>query len=555
MNKYQELANLIFPNITETVEDLEKRYPKRDLPEGAMVTRFAPSPTGFLHTGSLFAAMNSRKFAKQSGGVFYTRLEDTDQKREIEGSGTSLIEQLSVFGVTPDEGYLGDNLEKGAYGPYVQSKRADIYKVVIKYMLENNLAYPCFCSPDELSSMRKEQEANKENFGYYGKYAKCSNLSPELAIERIKNGDPYIIRFRSKGDYHNKIVINDAIRGRIEMAQNDQHIVIFKSDGLPTYHFAHLVDDHFMRTTHVTRGEEWMPSVPVHVELFETMNWQHPVYAHLPVIMKLDNGNRRKLSKRKDMEAAVSFFLEQGYPIEGFMEYLYTIANSNYEAWRDEHPDADKDEFMFSFEKMSLDGALFDLAKVQNLCKERLGHMNTVTFAKNAYEWAKKYDLELASIIERDYDYFSSIVGIEREKENPRKDYEKFMDIKNLILFFYDDYYQKLADEAIIFPEHLQKEDIKEVLIKYTEKLNLELSEEDWFAIMKEVAVECGFASNAKEWKKNKEAFKGHVGDVANILRIIVTLRTQSPNLYYVMKIIGKERVQNRLMNIANKIA
>ena len=297
MNKYQELANLIFPNITETVEDLEKRYPKRDLPEGAMVTRFAPSPTGFLHTGSLFAAMNSRKFAKQSGGVFYTRLEDTDQKREIEGSGTSLIEQLSVFGVTPDEGYLGDDLEKGAYGPYVQSKRADIYKVVIKYMLENNLAYPCFCSPDELSSMRKEQDANKENFGYYGKYAKCSTLSPEVAIEKIKNGDPYIIRFRSKGDYHNKIVINDAIRGRIEMAQNDQHIVIFKSDGLPTYHFAHLVDDHFMRTTHVTRGEEWMPSVPVHVELFETMNWQHPVYAHLPVIMKLDNGNRRKLSK------------------------------------------------------------------------------------------------------------------------------------------------------------------------------------------------------------------------------------------------------------------
>lgn len=549
MNKYEELANLIFPDITETIEDLEKRYPKRDLPEGAMVTRFAPSPTGFLHTGSLFAAMNSRKFAHQSKGVFFTRLEDTDQKREIAGSGASLIEQLGVFGVSPDEGYFGDDLEVGNYGPYVQSKRANIYKVVIKYMIANNLAYPCFCYPEDLAKMRKQQEENKENFGYYGSYAKCSTLTPEEAIKRIVNDEPYIIRFRSKGDYHNKIVINDAIRGRIEMAQNDQHIVILKSDGLPTYHFAHLVDDHFMRTTHVTRGEEWMPSVPVHVELFETMNWQIPTYAHLPVIMKLDNGNRRKLSKRKDIEAAVSFFLEQGYPVEGFMEYLYTIANSNYEAWRDEHPDADKDEFIFSFDKMSLDGALFDLAKVQNLCKECLGHMNTKTFASSAYEWSKKYDLELKELIERDYDYFSSIVGIEREKENPRKDYEKYMDIKNLILFFYDDHYENLVKEALVFPEHLKKEDIKEVLVKYANIFDLSLSEEDWFAQMKQVAVECGFAANAKEYKKNKEAFKGHVGDVASILRLVVTLRMQSPNLYFVMQIIGKERVQKRLLD------
>ena len=552
MTVYKQLADLIFPDINETIEDLEKRYPARDLPEGAMVTRFAPSPTGFLHTGSLFASMTSRKFAKQSGGVFYIRLEDTDQKREVEGSGDSLISQLQTFGVTPDEGYLGTNKESGNYGPYVQSQRADIYKVVIKYMLENNMAYPCFCTPEELSKMRETQNANKENFGYYAQYAKCSTLTPEEQIARIKNGENFVIRFRSQGDYHNKVAIDDAIRGHIEMAENDQHIVIYKSDGLPTYHFAHLVDDHFMHTTHVTRGEEWMPSLPIHIELFNSMNWQAPTYAHLPVIMKLDNGNRRKLSKRKDLEAAVSFFLEQGYPIEGFMEYLYTIANSNYEAWRDENPTADKDEFKFTFEKMSLDGALFDLAKVQNLCKEKLGHMNTKEFSEAATNWAKEYSPELLSLIEKDPAYFSQIVGIEREKENPRKDYEKFSDILPLIKFFYNEYYDEMVKD-LVFPENLSTDTIKKVLKAYVEVFDLELSEEDWFANMKEVAVGQGFAANAKEYKKNKEAFLGHVGDVAAILRLTVSLRAQSPNLYIVMKILGKEEVTRRINYILNK--
>lgn len=552
MTLYKQLADLIFPDITETIEDLEKRYPARDLPEGAMVTRFAPSPTGFLHTGSLFASMTSRKFAKQSGGVFYIRLEDTDQKREVEGSGDSLISQLQTFGVTPDEGYLGTNKESGNYGPYVQSQRADIYKVVIKYMLENNMAYPCFCTTEELSKMREAQNANKENFGYYAQYAKCSTLTPAEQIERIKNGESFVIRFRSLGDYHNKVAIDDAIRGYIEMAENDQHIVIYKSDGLPTYHFAHLVDDHFMRTTHVTRGEEWMPSLPIHIELFNSMKWTAPTYAHLPVIMKLDNGNRRKLSKRKDLEAAVSFFLEQGYPIEGFMEYLYTIANSNYEAWRDENPTLDKDEFKFTFEKMSLDGALFDLAKVQNLCKEKLGHMNTKEFSEAATLWAKEYSPELLALIEKDPVYFSQIVGIEREKENPRKDYEKFSDILPLIKFFYNEYYDEMVKD-LVFPENLSEETIKKVLKAYVEVFDLELSEEDWFAAMKEVAVNQGFAANAKEYKKNKEAFLGHVGDVAAILRLTVSLRAQSPNLYIVMKILGKEEVTRRINNILNK--
>ena len=548
MNNYEKLANLIFPDITETIEDLEKRYPARDLPEGAKVTRFAPSPTGFLHTGSLFASMISRKMAKDSNGVFYTRLEDTDQKREVAGSGDSLIDQLNKFGVTPDEGYLGTDKEKGNYGPYVQSLRANIYKVVIKYMLSNNMAYPCFCSPEELSEMRKVQEAKKENFGYYAEYAKCSKLSVEEAIERIEKGENFVIRFRSQGDYHNKVAIDDAIRGHIEMAENDQHLVIYKSDGLPTYHFAHLVDDHFMRTTHVTRGEEWMPSLPMHIELFNSMNWQAPTYAHLPVIMKLDNGNRRKLSKRKDLEAAVSFFLEQGYPIEGFMEYLYTIANSNYEAWRIENPDLDKDEFKFSFDKMSLDGALFDLAKVQFLCKEKLGRMNTETFFNESRQWASVYSPELFELIEKNPGFYKQIVSIEREKENPRKDYEKYSDILPLIKFFYNNYYNELVKELIV-PENYTQENINEVLTKYVESFDLSLSEEDWFNHMKEVAVECGYATNRKDYKKNPEAYKGQVSDVAAILRLVVTLRLQSPNLYFVMQILGKEEVTRRIKN------
>ena len=554
MNKYIELANLIFPDITETKEDLEARYPKRDLPAGAMVTRFAPSPTGFLHTGSLFAATISHKLANQSQGVFYIRLEDTDQKREIEGSGKSLVDQLIKFGVVPNEGYFGDDLEKGNYGPYVQSARANLYKVIIKYMITQNMVYPCFCSAESLTKMREEQSAKKENFGYYGKYAKCSFLSVEEQIERINSGEPYVLRFRSKGHYENKIVVNDAIRGRIEIAQNDQHIVVLKSDGLPTYHFAHLVDDHFMRTTHVTRGEEWLPSLPIHVELFESMGWEKPTYAHLPVIMKLDNGNRRKLSKRKDMEAAVSYFLELGYPKDGFMDYLYTIANSNFEAWRDEHKDASRDEFTMTFEKMSLDGALFDLAKIQNLCKEKLGHMTTKEITEASTIWAQEYDQELYALINRDPKYYSQILSIEREKENPRKDYEKFSDIKPLILFFFDDYYKQMVDDALVYPEHLNKEDIKLVLETYKESYVEGLSEEDWFTSMKEVAVKCGFASTPKEFKKNKEAFKGHVGDVAAILRLVVTLRLQSPNLYFVMNIIGKERVLERITYAISKL-
>ncbi len=547
MANYNDLANLIFPNITESVEDLEKRYPKRNLPEGAMVTRFAPSPTGFLHTGSLFTSLVSSRYAKQSGGVFYIRLEDTDTKREIAGSGESLIEQLAVFDVIPDEGYISDTKEIGNYGPYKQSQRAHLYNTCIKELIRRGRAYPCFCSAEELAELRAIQEANKEIPGYYGKYAKYRDFPVDKAMEKILNGDPYIIRFKSMGNHENKVFFHDEIKGDLELTENDQDIVILKSDGLPTYHFAHLVDDHFMRTTHITRGEEWLSSLPIHLELFDTMGFERPKYAHLPVIMKVENGNRRKLSKRKDEEAAVSYFLEQGYPKYGFIEYLLTIANSNYEAWREENLDKDFYDFKLQFEKMSLDGALFDLAKVANISKERMAYKKAVDLKEEVKTWAKTYDKAFYDKIVSDENFFVSILNIEREKEKPRKDYAKYSDIYPIISFFYDDVYNEIDKTALPWNEVMNKEDIKAVLEDYCDNMNLELSEEEWFNSIKELAVRHGFADNVKVWKKNKEAYKGHVGDVSEFLRIALSGKKNSPNLYCVLQILGKEKSIERI--------
>ena len=547
MANYQDLANLIFPEITDTVEDLERRYPSRNLPEGAMVTRFAPSPTGFLHTGSLFTSLVSNRFAKQSGGVFYIRLEDTDTKREIQGSGESLIKQLAVFDVIPDEGYISDSEEKGIYGPYKQSQRADIYKTVIKYLISINRAYPCFATPEELNELRAEQEANKEIPGYYGKYAKYRNLTVDEYIEKINSGVPYILRFKSLGDHNNKVSVHDELRGDLELTENDQDIVILKSDGLPTYHFAHLVDDHFMHTTHVTRGEEWLPSLPIHLELFDTMGWERPKYAHLPVIMKVENGNRRKLSKRKDEEAAVSYFLSQGYPKYGFIEYLLTIANSNYEGWRNENLDKDFYDFKLSFDHMSLDGALFDIAKVANISKERMAYRKAVDLIEEVKTWAKEYDPKFYDYITSDEEYFLSILNIERNKEKPRKDYAKYSDIFPIVSFFYDEEYNQIDKTNLEWNPVMSKEDIKAVLLDYATNMDLTLDEENWFNSIKELAVRHGFADNVKVWKKNKEAFKGHVGDVSEFLRIALSGRKNSPNLYYVIQILGEAKVKERI--------
>ena len=551
----KDLAELIFPDIKETVKDLEKRYPERDLPDGAEVTRFAPSPTGFLHTGSLFTALMAYKFAKQTNGVYFFRLEDTDQKREVKGTGMDLVNQLANFGIVADEGYFGDH-DEGNYGPYEQSKRADIYKIVIKELLKKGRAYPCFCTKEELDELRLVQEANKVIPGYYGEYAKCRHYSLDEAIALIKAGKPYVIRFKSRGNHLNHVRVHDEIRGDMDLSQNDQDIVILKSDGLPTYHFAHLVDDHFMRTTLITRGEEWISSLPIHIELFETMGWKAPKYAHLPVIMVNDKetGNRRKLSKRKDKEAATSFFIQEGYPKKGIIEYLFTIANSNFEAWLMENPKGDLDDFRLAFDKFSLDGALFDLPKLSNISKEVLANMDKKTFAEECLSWARQFDLEDAKRIEENRDYFESIINIEREQEKPRKDYEKFSDVFPKIRFFYKDVFDSLLDTPFPFNPHLDKALIKEVLEDFVATLDLSCDETTWFASMKELGKRHNFADDRKVYKKDPTAYNGWYADSIAIIRVAVSGSTNTPKLYDTLKILGKDEIIRRVHAVSERL-
>ena len=549
----KELAELIFPEVKDTLSDLEARYPARDLPTGAEVTRFAPSPTGFLHLGSLFTSMICKKVATQTNGVFFVRLEDTDTKREVAGSGKQLLDQLHIFGVDPNEGYLGDK-EVGNYGPYKQSDRAYIYKVGIKYLLSIGRAYPCFCSPEELDEIRSYQEKNKLNPGYYAEFAKCRKLTNDEKAERIKNGDPYVIRFKSNGNYQNKIKVSDVVRGDFEIAQNDQDIVIFKSDGLPTYHFAHCMDDHFMRTTTVIRGEEWIASLPIHVELFEAMGWQAPKYCHVPVIMKLDeNGNRRKLSKRLDKEAAVSYFLEDGYAPSAVIMYLMTIANSNFERWIIDNKFSNMEDFVFDFTKMNHDGALFDIGKLAFFSREILGKKNKEEFYLMAKEYGEKYDKELYDLIESNPEFFKSIINIEREKDNPRKDYEKFKDVLPIIAFFYPSYYEEILRKPFEFNEKFSHEDIKEVL-EASKELSLDQDEQSWFNQMKEIGVRLGYAADRKALKAAPEKYKGGVSDIAEILRIALSGRKNTPNLYYVMQILSKEVCNERINKVINTL-
>ena len=546
----KELANIIFPDVTLTIEDLEKRYPARNLPEGAEVTRFAPSPTGFLHTGSLFTSMICRKVASQSHGVFFVRLEDTDTKREIEGSGAQLLEQLRVFNVTPDEGYLGDH-QKGDYGPYIQSERADIYRIAIKHLLEIGRAYPCFCTPEELNEIRAKQEAAKLVPGYYGQFAKSRFLTNDEKAARLLAGEPFVIRFKSNGNHIRKIKVSDLVHGVFEIAENDQDIVIYKSDGLPTYHFAHVVDDHFMRTTTVIRGEEWIASLPIHLDLFQAMEWPAPLYAHLPVIMKLDeNGNKRKLSKRLDSEAAVSYFLQDGYPTEAIIMYLMTIANSNFEEWIFQNKFENMQDFEFSFTKMSLDGALFDIGKLNFFAKEILAKKNKDQIFDMVLSYATKYQPKLLEVVNRDHFYFKEIMNIEREKENPRKDYEKFGNLLESIGFFYDDFYEDIFKEKLPFSEKLSSSIIKNVLNSIKEHLSLEQDEQSWFNQLKQIGESLGFAPNGKLYKNNPDQYVGSVADVAEILRITLTGKKNSPNLFYVMKVLGKSHCDKRIERV-----
>lgn len=546
---FETLANLLFPEVTNTIEDLEVRFPHRNIPEGAEVLRFAPSPTGFLHTGSLFTAFLGQKVARQTGGIFFVRLEDTDQKREISGTGQELLDQLAKFGVVPNEGYLGDN-EKGLYGPYAQSQRANIYKTVIKRMVENNLAYPCFCSSEKLNEMRALQEANKELTGYYGHYATCSHLSVDEMIEKVRRGESYVMRFRSPGQHSNMITVTDLVRGELTLSENSQHIVILKSDGLPTYHFAHVVDDHFMRTTTVSRGEEWISSLPLHVQMFDALKWQAPKYAHLPVINKLDNGNKRKLSKRKDPEAAVSYFLDLGYPPEALLTYLLSIANSNFEEWWVNNKTSSLDAFEFSFNKMSLDGALFDLEKVNFFAREFFATLSADDIARRVIGFLKNQGHKhIVDLLEQDFTKFKKIMNIEREKENPRKDYMYLEQVWPSISFFYNEFYSQqfmnggLAEFNPTIPVTIKKS----VLLSMKQDIAYGVTNEEWFESLKVIASANSFALSKKEIKSNPELFHGTVADVAEMLRITLTCSKKSPNLHDVIEILGQKEVNRRI--------
>ena len=541
---YKDLANAIFPDAKD-IAYYEEKYPERNLKEGAIVTRFAPSPTGFVHIGGLYQSLIARKLANQTEGVFLLRIEDTDQKREVENGITDIVQSLDRFGIEPDEGMISETEGKGNYGPYRQSMRKEIYQSYAKYLIEQGKAYPCFCTPEDLEEMREKQENAKIRPGYYGVWAKCRNITVEEAIKKINNGEKYIVRFKSSGREDRKIKHHDVIKGNVDFPENDQDIVIIKADGLPTYHFAHAVDDHLMRTTHVIRGDEWLSSVPLHLQLFHELGFKAPKYAHIAPIMKNDNGNKRKLSKRKDPEAAVSYYDEMGIPKEAVNEYLLNIANSNFENWRRANKDKSIDEFELQLNKMSVSGALFDMVKLLDVGKTVISKFTAEEVYENAFNWAKTYDKELEEMLQ-DKDYALKIFGIERGNKKPRKDIAKWSDVKENIEYMYDDKFLAKEQE---YPYQVinEKDDVDKILNLYMEKYYDENDDkQQWFDKIKELAGELGYAKEVKEYKANPDAYKAHVGDVSTVLRVALTGRTNTPDMYEIMQVLGKESIEKR---------
>lgn len=538
----KDLANLIFPNITKTIDDYREMYPKRE--EGLVVTRFAPSPTGFMHIGNFQQAVTDYVVAKSKGGIFILRNEDTDKARENKDAIDVIMKTLVEYDMEPDEYQYHDKIV-GEYGPYIQSERKEIYQAFIKHFISIGRAYPCFCSKEDLASLREEQTNDKVRTGYYGKYAHCKNLSVDEYIERIKNGEDYVIRFRSMGDYEKRFKFKDLVKGEIEFPENDLDIIIMKADGLPTYHFAHLVDDYLMGTTHVIRGEEWLSSVPTHIELFRTLGVKPPKYIHSPLIMKKDGDAVRKISKRKDPEASMSYYSEHGFPEIAVIESLMTIINSNYEEWHNANPDKSYLDFEYSPKKMSSSGALYDLDKLINISKNIISKMSKEELCECAYKWAVKYDSKLKELIDRDKDYFMAVINIEREQKKPRKDIAKYEDIIDNIWYMYDDLYEN-SDKRYEYQNITDMNEIKKILELYSSKYFNVDDKDTWFNNIKLLCDELGYASNMKEYKNNPEDFKGNVADVSTVLRVALTTKSMTPDLYEIMKIMGKDRVVSR---------
>lgn len=534
----KEYSEILVPNVEHDYEYYEAKYPERNLKETQMVTRFAPSPTGFVHMGSLYSSFVDLKMAKQSNGIAYLRIEDTDQKREVENGIEGIIKDFANLGIKFDEGPIYG----GNYGPYVQSERGDIYRAYIRKLIEEDKAYPCFCTPEELDEERKIQELEKTRIGYYGEWAKCRTLSMDEVLAKVQNGEKYIIRLKSPGNFNNKVVLHDLIKGKIEMPENDIDIVILKSDNLPTYHFAHAVDDHLMHTTHVIRGDEWVSSWNVHEQLFKTLGFKMPEYAHISPITIKEGTTVRKLSKRKDPEAAVSFYHKRGIPTEVIMLYLATINNSNFEAWYLANPGKTIDDFVFEFDKCPIGGTLFDVQKLINISRVYFSAKKAREVYAGALEYTKEYDQEFHDILEKYKDYAINILNIEREIERPRRDITAYEDIRTYTWYMFDELYFKEATFAAKNPE------IFELLNDYINNFYDEnASKEEWFNQIKVLAVKYGYAPDMKQYKQEKEKYKGHVGDVCEVIRVSVTSLKATPDLYEILKYLGKDRILERI--------
>ena len=546
---YNRLSELLFPHIEKTPEDYEKMFPERDLAEGAMVTRLGPSPTGFIHLGNLYGAFVDERLAHQSGGTFYLRIEDTDDKRYVEGAVETIITSLKFFDINFDEGALLDG-EKGDYGPYYQSCRGEIYQCFAKDLVRQGLAYPCFLTEDELAEIRSAQEAAKETTGIYGRYAeKSRNLSYEEIEENIKAGKPYVVRLRSSGNHDmpseeiRHIKVEDAVRGTLSMPENNQDVIILKATGIPTYHFAHVIDDHFMRTTHVVRGEEWLMSLPIHVELFEKLGFDMPVYCHTAQLLKLDNGNKRKLSKRKDPELSLDYYRQEGYHPQAVKEYLLTILNSNFEEWRMANPDAPIDDFTFTTEKMSSGGALFDLDKLNDVSKDVLVKIPAADLCTFMTEWAREFRPEILHLFEGNEEYITKILDLGRDGNKPRKDLICAKQIFDFISYFFDDYFR--IEDTI--PENVSDEDAAEILRRYLESYDHSDDQSQWFDKIRAIGTDMGYAAKPKDFKKNPDDYKGHVGHVSTVIRIAVMGRSQSPDIWEIQQILGESRTRERI--------
>ena len=538
---YQALAELLFPHVTATPEELEARFPQRNLPEGAVVTRMAPSPTGFVHLGNLVQGMISERMAHRTKGVLFLRVEDTDAKREVPGAVEVLISSLKHYNIHFDEGATIDG-DNGAYGPYRQRQRAEIYHVYAKKLVMEGKAYPCFCTEEELTAMREKQEANKETTGYYGPYALWRDRSMEDIQAQLAAGNPWVLRFRSTGSIENQFKFDDLVKGKLTITENNVDHVLLKSDGIPTYHFAHAVDDHLMRTTHVVRGDEWLSTLPFHIQLFQALGFKLPKYVHIGPLMKMDGASKRKLSKRKDPELALTYYKAEGFSALAMREYLMTVLNSNFEDWRRANPDADMDTFPFSPKKLNPAGSLFDYAKLIDVSKNVISRMTAEDVYRQLTEWALEFQPDFGEKLAEDPDYAKAILAIGRGGKKPRKDLATWKDAKDYMGFFYDDYL-----ESPVFDQKFSLETIADVLTRFLEGFDPADDSAVWFNKVKAITEAIGFTTDMKAYKKNPDAFPGTVSDVSTFIRQAVTGKTNSPDLYTVMQLLGPDRTAARI--------